>query len=293
MKLRLALICATSLLLGACATTGVNPNSSAFQSSFKSGNFRLECGLACAGTAGADSAKKRNLYNNGLWADLVNLVATGGQNSNLDYYYLGAGAEGLGFFDAAITYYKLALAATYKCSGSICVGFVFPNEINNRLAYVLNRKAQVDRQKAIANQPQVKSSSVNPPSTSATDVSPNRLEGLYDGNAYRYSKNCTASNCISIELYKKVCQNLGGVANGAFSSLAAQSMDSEKATILYGELKSVEFNWNQNREACVANLKLSYPQNAASPAVRAVGIVDNFAYNNGTKKFTAIGITKF
>jgi hypothetical protein len=122
-----------------CAAVGVNdatgqkitdPNAA-----FAKGEIRLTCGLACSGAWGAVRNKLRQLHDNSLWSDLKLEVLKIGKEADLAYYYIGRAAEGEGNFDAAKIYYRLALAASFKCSGviNVCDKFVFPGDINIRL----------------------------------------------------------------------------------------------------------------------------------------------------------------
>jgi hypothetical protein len=131
-KLLLASVSAV-IILGACATGGIAVNAPDFQNKFASGNIRLTCKLECAGTVGAARQKMKGLYNNRLWQDLAKEVARVGFDSDQQYFYLGASAAGLGYRNAARTYFALANASPQKCGGStnVCDGFSFPADINS------------------------------------------------------------------------------------------------------------------------------------------------------------------
>lgn len=123
----------TFIALAGCATGGIAVNSPDFQNKFASGGIRLTCKLECAGTVGAARQKMRGLYNNRLWQDLAKEVARVGYDSDQQYFYLGASAAGLGYRNAARTYFALANASPQKCGGStnVCDGFSFPADINS------------------------------------------------------------------------------------------------------------------------------------------------------------------
>ena len=120
-------------LLASCASGGISVNAPDFQSKFASGNIRLTCQLGCSGSAGFARQKMRNLYNNKLWMDLAKEVASIGYENDQQYFYLGAAASGLGYRNAARTYFSLANSTTFKCAGSInvCDGLNFPADINS------------------------------------------------------------------------------------------------------------------------------------------------------------------
>lgn len=86
---------------------------------------------------------------------------------------------------------------------------------------------------------------------------------------------------------------MGGVAKSAFETLAKQSPEAERSTLLYGDLVAVKFSWNDSRNQCTASLKLRYAQNSAQPNVHLVGNVVSFGFNSNTQKFTAAGIERF
>ncbi len=119
-------------LLASCASGGIAVNAPDFQNQFASGNVRLTCKLECSGSVGFARQKMRNLYNNKLWMDLAKEVASIGYDNDQQYFYLGAAASGLGYRNAARTYFSLANSTTLKCGGSInvCDGFNFPADIN-------------------------------------------------------------------------------------------------------------------------------------------------------------------
>jgi hypothetical protein len=119
-------------LLVACASGGIAVNAPDFQNKFASGNIRLTCKLECSGTVGFARQKMKNLYNNKLWMDLAKEVSSIGFENDQQYFYLGAAAAGLGYRNAARTYFSLANATTLKCGGSpnVCDGLNVPADIN-------------------------------------------------------------------------------------------------------------------------------------------------------------------
>jgi hypothetical protein len=92
---------------------------------FTNGEIRLACNSpSCAGGFGSIRREAKIFYDNGLWKDLVYAVAGVGYKEDLAYFYLGAAAENLGYWDAAQTYYRLA-DTVHKCDGWLnnCDGF--------------------------------------------------------------------------------------------------------------------------------------------------------------------------
>lgn len=124
-------------LISGCAAGGATntrgEDITDLQESFKKGDIRLQCGLGCSGRWGANRTEMKRMHDNQLWKDLFAKVVTIGFETNLSYYYLGRIAEGEGYKDAAVEYYKQALAVSFKCKESTCAGFIFPQDIEYRL----------------------------------------------------------------------------------------------------------------------------------------------------------------
>ncbi|WP_428354274.1 hypothetical protein [Methyloprofundus sp.] len=167
-RLQSILILSFITMLVGCASTGsvtsTGDSISNIESAFKKGNVRLTCGISCSGSYGAKRNELKGFYENELWDDLANVVAISGHKGDQEYYYLGRAAEGLGYYLAAQTYYKLALADAYNCDGIInnCDGLVFPRDA----------EAGLQRLTKIANDAQA--------SHKALDVSNATLEARYE-----------------------------------------------------------------------------------------------------------------
>jgi len=151
---RLPLLCVgffVALGLGGCATGGISTSAPDFQNKFAKGEIRLTCSLACAGSVGVARKQMRGFYDNKLWMDLAKEVSEIGFDSDQQYFYLGASAAGLGYRNAARTYFNLARASAFKCGGStnVCDGFNFPNDINSWVTALNNADAR-DAQAAAA-----------------------------------------------------------------------------------------------------------------------------------------------
>lgn len=99
---------------------------------FQKGELRLTCDTACSGAWGYTRRRAKSLYENRLWTDLAVEVANVGHRVDLTYFYLGRAAEGLGYPNAAQTYFNLALANHYKCDSFIdnCDGIEVTSEAN-------------------------------------------------------------------------------------------------------------------------------------------------------------------
>lgn len=140
-----------------CASDGIKYDNgeavrdeSSVLSIFNKGGIRLTCGISCSGSWGSSRVDLKFLYSQSRWNDIVFVVARIGYGDDLAYFYLGRAAEELGSFDAALTYYQLALKNHTKCDGlfNICDGFLFPSDINSRIYYVQERLAAATQAKS-------------------------------------------------------------------------------------------------------------------------------------------------
>ncbi|NOS98753.1 MAG: hypothetical protein HOP25_09830 [Methylotenera sp.] len=138
-----------------CASTGIQSKSGEQVNDtftvLSSGDARLTCGVSCSGAWGSSRRKQKGFYENELWNDLALEVAKVGFASDQSYFYLGRAAEGLGYRDAARTYYKLALSGVHKCAGwpfNNCDGLNFPEDINSRLIPLTSEVAREAAEKS-------------------------------------------------------------------------------------------------------------------------------------------------
>jgi outer membrane protein OmpA-like peptidoglycan-associated protein len=134
LRLTCIVVMSSHLLFGCASRMAQRPNDEEVVdviSSLKQGDLRLPCDIACSGAWGWNRNESKVLHDNGLWNELAIVVAKVGFKTDLAYYYLGRAAEGLGYADAAQTYYRLS-SSVHKCNGSInnCDGFVFPDIID-------------------------------------------------------------------------------------------------------------------------------------------------------------------
>jgi hypothetical protein len=84
----------------------------------------------------------RKAYLEGTWSELVRLVLTSNANLDLAYFYLGRGAEGLGYTAAARTYYIRARSAPH-CVGEfeVCHGYSPVSDLEPRLSIITSAEA--------------------------------------------------------------------------------------------------------------------------------------------------------
>jgi S1-C subfamily serine protease len=134
------------LAIAGCASTAVNKTDEAAMArfdAFRGGNITLPMGTIEA----AEWALWRDAaYNHlaaGEWRELADLVQRKGINNDLNWYYLGRSAEGLGELELARQYYQHSIEhsnsdkASHRCQGvviSLCDGFEFPDVTLARLA---------------------------------------------------------------------------------------------------------------------------------------------------------------
>ena len=122
-----------------CATVGPHdPAGVAVRNdiaALESGEVRLTCRAACAAYYGGLRPLQRARYDRQEWKDLALDVARIGFRIDQAYFYLGRAAEGLGYIQAARTYYELAIASPSKCGRvlDVCDGLVFPDDALSRL----------------------------------------------------------------------------------------------------------------------------------------------------------------
>ena len=92
----------------------------------------LECGAPCRDAWRTNRTTALVMNEARQWRDLAILVMQIGYINDLTYYYLGRAAEGLGFGDAAKTYYQTSLRLTsagITCAADgaeYCNGQIFP-----------------------------------------------------------------------------------------------------------------------------------------------------------------------
>lgn len=126
-------------LLGACAPmkTIDAGNATALSEDFSVGRIVLSSGPGGIANFVQNRGALRALYGSGDWSNLSKRVIQIDYGMDLDYFYLGASAEGLGFDDAAKIYYLQAASTIHHCKSAIkgddCDGFRFPDEIFARL----------------------------------------------------------------------------------------------------------------------------------------------------------------
>ena len=136
----LALGLAAAASLSGCSRGGVQDSAGQpvadVYNAFSKGEIRLRCGISCSGRWGMERQKWAALYQNQLWQDLALSVADVNFQGDVQYFYLGRAAEGLGFYQAADTYYRLSRTVTFRCGGSECGNVNVPVAVSEGLVRV-------------------------------------------------------------------------------------------------------------------------------------------------------------
>ena len=105
----------------------------------RAGDPLLECNFGCRDEWNVNRTTSLILNESRRWPELAGLVMQIGYVNDLTYYYLGRAAEGLGYRDAAKTYYQISERLTVSgraCSAegpNFCNGEVFPAAAQARL----------------------------------------------------------------------------------------------------------------------------------------------------------------
>lgn len=137
---RLAVVLGLAAVLAGCSHGGVRDDAGRpvadVHGAFMRGELRLRCGLGCAAAWGAERPTWVGLYRNQLWGDLALHVADVNFQGDVQYFYLGRSAEGMGYYKAASTYYRLARATVFKCRAETCDGLNVPAQVNAGLARI-------------------------------------------------------------------------------------------------------------------------------------------------------------
>jgi hypothetical protein len=134
------------LFLNGCATAlqSVTPQD---RDRFAKGQTTLDCQIRCDMSWNLARPRLSTLHLQEQWQTLADEVLRIGYLNDLSYYYLGRAAEGLGYYDAALKYYRISGgASTYADPYSLnhclrpnfnnCSGIVLPAALYPRIAAV-------------------------------------------------------------------------------------------------------------------------------------------------------------
>jgi len=103
------------------------------------GRSVLRCREACLPAWRDAQPRAARLYAGSQWSDLAALVMQTEYQDDLSLYYLGRAAEGLGFYLAAISYYRQSMelsGTSISCANlsRLCGGIALPTEAARRLS---------------------------------------------------------------------------------------------------------------------------------------------------------------
>ena len=120
------------MVLASCATTLPEIPPDELVRRLQAGEPVLECGPPCRDAWNTNRTTALVLNEARQWRELAILVMQIGYTNDLTYYYLGRAAAGLGFGEAAKTYYQISVRLTsagITCAAdgaNYCNGQIFP-----------------------------------------------------------------------------------------------------------------------------------------------------------------------
>jgi hypothetical protein len=178
----------------------------------QAGEPMLDCRLACLDAWRANRATALVLNETRRWRELAVLVMQNGYTDDLTYFYLGRAAEGLGYREAARTYYQISArlsAAGLACikeNPDLCNGQRLPAAAEARLAELTPpppapppkappRRQQSQRQLPASTSRQAKPASVAPARTTASAPTGAAVE--QQANSARLRRAATGPSLIA------------------------------------------------------------------------------------------------
>lgn len=232
-------------VLAGCSTGGARDESGQpvedVFGAFTKGEIRLHCELSCSGSKGTKSKRWTALYKQQAWRDLAIEVAELNFASDHEYFYLARSAEGLGFNQAAQTYYLLAKNAAHKCESYTCKDVDVAEEVDRGLDRV---DAAIESHTLIA-LPAIEPISTPSPSTTPTSnalPSPNSgLGGRTEEQVTVTYMNDTGDTVYNLDYHFK--SDHKGDAGGGVLSLAAAG---QPGTMGYGLLVQIGYVSSQS-----------------------------------------------
>jgi hypothetical protein len=116
-------------------------------SEFTKGEVFFDCEISCSVEYAWKSSHLKFLYESQAWNKLSEEILHIGMLEDESYFYLGKAAEGLGYIDAAKSYYLRSIAATnadMSCGGegweNLCEGFEFPKDAQVALSQLKSKQ---------------------------------------------------------------------------------------------------------------------------------------------------------
>jgi hypothetical protein len=117
-------------VLDSAFNSKMTPEDRALLNNFYSGKASLDRGRIFSNVSRIKS--HRELHDREEWSSLAYSVLMNGLDGNINWYYLGRAAEGMGYDAAALTYYQKSVQLSQsdglsgKCLGTQCSNFIFP-----------------------------------------------------------------------------------------------------------------------------------------------------------------------
>jgi hypothetical protein len=127
-------------VLDSAFNSKITPEDRALLNSFYSGKASLDRGGIFSNVPRIKT--HRELHDREEWSSLAYSVLMNGLDGNINWYYLGRAAEGMGYDAAALTYYQKSVqlsqsdGSSGKCLGTQCSNFIFPGASINRIEMI-------------------------------------------------------------------------------------------------------------------------------------------------------------
>lgn len=140
--LRVNLLVFSAFVAVGCHGPSVSTDPERYLDQFLNGQIKLGRNNPIALPSPWDQRRMRNQWQQRQWSALARDVIENGYIMDINYFYLGEAASGLGRYDAARIYYINALnlssgdrrvAACATFSADMCGGFILPQIIYQRL----------------------------------------------------------------------------------------------------------------------------------------------------------------
>jgi hypothetical protein len=150
-----AVIGLAALLLCGCAVSGgdnryANMERPELLAQLQLGRSVLRCREACLPAWRDAQPRAARLDAASQWSDLAALVMRTEYQDDLSLYYLGRSAEGLGFYPAAVSYYRQSMelsGTSISCANlsRLCGGLALPTDAARRLSIAQQRAKPIPR----------------------------------------------------------------------------------------------------------------------------------------------------
>ena len=143
------------LFLSGCADSGddnryANVTRPELLAQLQLGRSVLRCREACLPAWRDVQPRAARLEASSQWGDLAAIVIRTGYQDDLSLYYLGRAAEGLGFYPAAVSYYRQSMelsGTSISCANlsRLCGGVTLPADAGRRLSIAQQRAKPIPR----------------------------------------------------------------------------------------------------------------------------------------------------